>query len=125
MQENQIPVVISTASIPQSAPPFLYVKFPVSLDSMCACVAAFACAHACAVVVRSLLTVPVLWRVSCSVGGLPTLTVSAPEALVRMAGAGSEIAERAHSTFSCAPSGAATVLASFLSLPWRIKAGWS
>lgn len=46
-------------------------------------------------------------------GGFTARTVSAPQALVRMVGAGTEITERAHSTFFCAPSGAATVVANF------------
>lgn len=44
-------------------------------------------------------TFPVLWRVTCSVGGFTARTESAPQALVCMVGATSEIAERAHSTF--------------------------
>lgn len=40
-------------------------------------------------------------------------TISAPQALVRMVGAGTEITERAHSTFFRAPSGADTVVENF------------
>lgn len=67
----------------------------------------------CVVVVDSVLTVPVLQRVTRSVGGFTARTVSAPEALVLLVGAGIEITERANSTFFCTPSGAATAVVNF------------
>lgn len=69
------------------------------------------CAHV--VGVNSMLTVSVLWRVTCSVGGFTIRTISAPQALMRMVGAGTEITERVHSTFFRAPSGTATVVENF------------
>lgn len=67
----------------------------------------------CVVAADSLRPVPMLWRVTCSVGGFTARTDSAPQALVSLVGARSETAERAHNTFSCAPSGATSVGANF------------
>lgn len=67
----------------------------------------------CVVAADSLRPVPMLWRVTCSVGGFTARTDSAPQALVSLVGARSETAERAHYTFSCAPSGATSVGANF------------
>lgn len=75
---------------------------------MCVCVWT-----ACVVAVDSLYTVSTLWRVTCSVGGFRVRTESAPQALVCTVGARSEMTERAHSTFFCAPSGATSVGANF------------
>lgn len=61
--------------------------------------------------VDGILTVFVLLRVTCSVGGFTIRTISAPRALMCVVGAGTKITERAHSTFLIAPSGAAVVVA--------------
>lgn len=67
----------------------------------------------CIVAADSLHPAPMLWRVTCSVGGFTARTESAPQALVSLVGARSEITERAHFTFFSAPSGSTSVGANF------------
>lgn len=96
------------------------VVIDCAIDSICLGeVSQFACAtlcvraHVCLFGADSMLTVSVLHRVTRGVGGFTIRTISAPQAPMCMVGAGTEITERAHSTFLCAPPGAATVVGNF------------